>query len=211
MNALRRIFAITRKEILILFARPLERRIIVLPPVILMFVFSWAATREVRNVEVAVLDRDHGAWSLEVRQRLEGSPTFRSVREAANMREATRALDMQRVLLILAVCGRFFPPCRVGAAGRDPDSAGRPPGQRRPGGAHLRDGHSGRRGANYAPSRRTGGAGSAPSTRGGNQLVQPQSGIYLVLFTQSYRTDQHDDGLCHHRSQRGARTRAGYL
>ena len=107
MNALRRIFAITRKEIQILFARPLERRIIVLPPVILMFVFSWAATREVRNVDVAVLDRDHGAWSLELRRRLEGAPTFQSVREVTNMREAARALDLQRVLFILVFADDF--------------------------------------------------------------------------------------------------------
>ena len=107
MNALRRIFAITRKEIQILFACPLERRIIVLPPVILMFVFSWAATREVRNVDVAVLDRDHGAWSLELRRRLEGAPTFQSVREVTNMREAARALDLQRVLFILVFADDF--------------------------------------------------------------------------------------------------------
>lgn len=107
MNVLRRIFAITRKEIIILFARPLERRIIILPPVILLFVFSWAATREVRNVDAAVLDRDHGAWSLEARQRLEGAPTFRSVRGVANMREATEALDMQRVLFVLVFADDF--------------------------------------------------------------------------------------------------------
>lgn len=107
MTALRRVFAITRKEILVLFARPLERRIIILPPVILMFVFSWAATREVRNVDVAVLDRDHGAWSLELRHRLEGSPTFRTVHEVANMTEAAKDLDMQRVLLVLVFADDF--------------------------------------------------------------------------------------------------------
>ena len=71
MNALRRIFAITRKEIQILFARPLERRIIVLPPVILMFVFSWAATREVRNVDVepGAAPTSGGSAHLSVRAR----------------------------------------------------------------------------------------------------------------------------------------------
>lgn len=101
MNALRRIFAITRKEIEVLFARPLERRVIIIPPIVMLFVFSWAATRDVRNVDAAILDRDHGAWSLEIRQRLEGSPTFRSVSSVNGMQEARTALDMQRVLFVL--------------------------------------------------------------------------------------------------------------
>lgn len=107
MSVLRRILAITRKEVLILFTRPLERRILILPPIVLMFLFSWAATREVRNVDMAVLDRDHGAWSLEIRQRLEGAPTFRSVLSAPDMQAAREALDMQRVLFVLAFTDDF--------------------------------------------------------------------------------------------------------
>lgn len=107
MSTLRRILAITRKEVLILFTRPLERRILILPPMVLMFLFSWAATREVRNVDLAILDRDHGAWSLEIRQRLEGAPTFRSVLAAPDMRTAREALDMQRVLFVLVFAEDF--------------------------------------------------------------------------------------------------------
>ncbi len=107
MNALRRIAAITRKELQVLFARPLERRVIIIPPIVLMFVFSWAATREVKNVDVGVLNRDAGVWSQELVQRVQGSPTFRSVRPVADMREARRALDMQDALMVLVFDDAF--------------------------------------------------------------------------------------------------------
>ena len=50
-----------------------------MPPVIQLVVFSYAATLEVSNVDVIVLNRDAGRWGYELVQRIEGSPTFRKV------------------------------------------------------------------------------------------------------------------------------------
>lgn len=107
MEVLRRIIAITRKEIQVLFARPLERRIIIIPPIVLMILFSFAATREVRNVDLAILNHDQGIWSTEIIQRLQGSPLFRSITFVHNRRELQESLDRQRVLVALAFPSNF--------------------------------------------------------------------------------------------------------
>lgn len=102
MGVLRRIFAITRKEIRILFTRPLERRIIIVPPIVLMLLFSFAATREVRNVDMAVLNYDQGIWSTEIIQRLQGaSSLFRSITPMYDRQTLKDALDRQRILVAL--------------------------------------------------------------------------------------------------------------
>lgn len=76
---IRRMLAIVRKELLVLFCNPISRMLLIVPPLMQIIVFGWAATMEVRNVDVAVLDHDEGPLSREIVRRLEGSPTFRHV------------------------------------------------------------------------------------------------------------------------------------
>lgn len=75
----RRMLAIVRKELLVLFCNPVSRMLIIVPPLMQIVVFGWAATMEVRHVDVAVLNHDNGPLSREIVRRLEGSPTFRHV------------------------------------------------------------------------------------------------------------------------------------
>ena len=53
-----------------------SRFMVLIPPVIQIFIFAWAATMEVKNVDVVVINEDSGYWSQEVISRLRGSPTF---------------------------------------------------------------------------------------------------------------------------------------
>ena len=57
---IRRMLAIVRKELLVLFCNPISRMLLIVPPLMQIIVFGWAATMEVRNVDVAVLDHDEG-------------------------------------------------------------------------------------------------------------------------------------------------------
>ena len=98
----RRILTIARKEITVLFAKPLERKFIIIPPIVLMFVFSWAATMEVRNVDVAIWDRDHGVWSQNIVQAIQGSPLFRSVKYLDSPQQAQKILDRQQSMLLVS-------------------------------------------------------------------------------------------------------------
>src|SRR5688500_4959408 len=60
---LRRLRALVIKELLAVLRDPRGRLILIVPPIIQLFVFAYAATMEVKNVDIALLDRDRGAWS----------------------------------------------------------------------------------------------------------------------------------------------------
>lgn len=61
------------KELLSLLRDPRSRITLVAPPLMQLFIFSFAATLNVTNVSVAVLNDDAGRWSAEMIQRLEGA------------------------------------------------------------------------------------------------------------------------------------------
>lgn len=101
MQTLRRILAIARKELLVLMGTRQSRFMVLIPPVIQIFIFAWAATMEVKNVDLIVLNEDSGYWSQEVVSRLRGSPTFRNIMFEDDPKRAEEAIDRQRVLAVL--------------------------------------------------------------------------------------------------------------
>ena len=104
---LRRMLTIVRKELLVLLSNRTSRFLIVVPPLLQIVVFGWAATMEVRNVDVAVLSRDSGLWSREILHRIEGSPTFRSVCHLEGEEQVRPVLDGQKVLFVLVFDEEF--------------------------------------------------------------------------------------------------------
>jgi ABC-2 type transport system permease protein len=61
------------KELLSLLRDPRSRLILIGPPLAQLFVFAFAATLDVTNVSIAILDDDSGRWSQEVIHRLQGA------------------------------------------------------------------------------------------------------------------------------------------
>jgi ABC-2 type transport system permease protein len=61
------------KELLSLLRDPRSRLILVGPPLAQLFIFAFAATLDVTNVRLAVLDDDAGRWSQELIRRVEGA------------------------------------------------------------------------------------------------------------------------------------------
>jgi drug efflux transport system permease protein len=61
------------KELLSLLRDPRGRFVLIGPPLVQLFVFSFAATLDVTNVGIAVLNDDSGRWSREMIYRLEGA------------------------------------------------------------------------------------------------------------------------------------------
>ncbi|MDR2696382.1 MAG: ABC transporter permease [Deltaproteobacteria bacterium] len=99
--------AIVRKELLVLIGNRQSRMMLVMPPLMQIVLFAWAATMEVRNVEFAVYTQDGGRWSRELTQRVQGSPRFRPPLRLERPEEVQQALDSQRVLLVLAFAADF--------------------------------------------------------------------------------------------------------
>ena len=106
-STLRRILAIAIKELRVLLGQPKSRFMVLMPPIFQLFIFTFAATMEVRNVDVLIVDRDRGVWSAEIVNRLRGSSTFRNIAFAETEAEARTAIDRQSVLCVLSFQSDF--------------------------------------------------------------------------------------------------------
>ena len=104
---LRRMAVIVRKELLVLLCNKVSRLLIIVPPLMQIVIFGWAATMEVRNVDVAVLNHDSGRWSRDIIHALEGSPTFRSVMRLQGEGQIRPVVDRQQALFVLVFDEEF--------------------------------------------------------------------------------------------------------
>ena len=102
-----RIKALIIKEFLALLRDPRGRAVLIGPPLIQLFVFSYAATLEVTNVDIMVLNRDAGSWGQELLHRIEGAPTFRSITHAQGPAAVRDAIDTQKVIAAIQIGPSF--------------------------------------------------------------------------------------------------------
>ncbi len=93
-----RLLALIVKELLVVLRDPRSRTILIAPPLFQLVLFSFAATLEVKNVDLVVLNRDEGPAGIELVRRIEGSPTFRSVVPAHDPKALRRAIDEEQAL-----------------------------------------------------------------------------------------------------------------
>ena len=96
---LQRLLAIVRKELITMLRDPRARGALILPPIIQLFIFSSAATMEVKNIALAIVDLDRGPYAADVEQRLAGSRSFTRLPRYANVAGARTALDRAQLLL----------------------------------------------------------------------------------------------------------------
>ena len=73
----RRILALTIKEFLTLFKDKRSRVVIIVPPLIQLMVFGYAATFDLKHVPFAVLSEDRGMVSQDMIAAFHGSRHFR--------------------------------------------------------------------------------------------------------------------------------------
>src|SRR5262245_33152122 len=80
-----------------------------------MLVFAFAATQEVKNVRMAVLNKDYGTAARDLVARFEGSPNFAEVRHLRGEADIAPAVDSRGVLMVVHLGPDFS---RELAAGR---------------------------------------------------------------------------------------------
>ncbi|HEY2511368.1 MAG TPA: ABC transporter permease, partial [Polyangiaceae bacterium] len=102
-----RLLALIVKELLVVLRDPRSRIILIGPPLAQLVIFTFAATLEVKNVDVVVLNRDEGAAGVELVRRIQGSPTFRSVTPVHDPSEVRRAIDDERAIAAVALGPSF--------------------------------------------------------------------------------------------------------
>jgi ABC-2 type transport system permease protein len=102
-----RILSLIVKELLAVWRDPNSRAILFIPPTIQMCVFTFAATQEIKNVRMAVLNRDAGTVARDLIARFEGAKTFTGVRFLKDEKEVEEAIDSLSVLMVLEINSDF--------------------------------------------------------------------------------------------------------
>jgi ABC-2 type transport system permease protein len=98
-----RLKALIVKELLAVLRDPKSRLILIGPPIMQLLVFSYAATLEVYNVDIMVLNRDNGYWGRELISRIDGASTFRNIALTQDQNRARTALDRQEVVAAVVI------------------------------------------------------------------------------------------------------------
>lgn len=102
-----RLKALIVKELLAALRDPRARLILIGPPIAQLLIFAYAATLEVKNVDLAVFNRDQGYWSAELVQRIGGAPTFRRIFWVDRPEALRQAIDLQQVLVAMQIDPKF--------------------------------------------------------------------------------------------------------
>ena len=112
---MRRLVAMIVKEMWAVLRDPKSRIVLFVPPLMQLFIFTFATTLDVKNVDVAILDRSSGVHSAEIVSRIAGSPNFREIVPLRSPQELREAIDNQKVIAALVIDEDFD---RNVAAGR---------------------------------------------------------------------------------------------
>lgn len=110
-----RLTALVVKEFLAILRDPKGRIILIGPPIVQLLVFSFAATLEVKNVDIAVLNRDAGRWGRELVHRIDAAPTFGRIFTIDSPGALRSAIDAQKVIAAVHIGQTFSRDIEAGA------------------------------------------------------------------------------------------------
>jgi ABC-2 type transport system permease protein len=103
----RRIFALTVKEFLALLKDKKSRMVVIIPPLVQLFVFGYAATFDLKNVPYAVYNEDSGSTSRELLSRFKGSQNFTEVATLSNDGQIAPFINRKKALLVIHIGSDF--------------------------------------------------------------------------------------------------------
>jgi ABC-2 type transport system permease protein len=106
-DAILRILALIRKELLAILKDPRSRFSLLVPPMLQTLIFGYAATFDLSDVPYALLDRDRSAASRDLLARLDGSGVFRRVVNLDRGADVKTTIDEQRALLVIQIDADF--------------------------------------------------------------------------------------------------------
>ena len=86
------------KELLSYLRDPRSRLTLVGPPLMQLLIFSYAATLEVDNIQLAVLDQDNGYWSHEMIEQVEGAGFVSGIHFVQTPEQLTAMINNREVL-----------------------------------------------------------------------------------------------------------------
>ncbi|HTP84249.1 MAG TPA: ABC transporter permease [Alphaproteobacteria bacterium] len=107
LDAVRRVLALIRKELLAILKDPRSRVSLFVPPILQCLIFGYAATYDLNHVPYAVLDQDHSAASHDMLAALDGSGVFQRVADLRRADDIKPAIDGGRAVLVVQFAQDF--------------------------------------------------------------------------------------------------------
>jgi ABC-2 type transport system permease protein len=102
-----RIWFLVRREFLAIWKDKRSRTVLILPPIIQLFVFSYAATFDVKNAKLGILNEDMGPASRELVARFSASEAFDPVALLTTGREIAPLIENERAVAVLRIGPTF--------------------------------------------------------------------------------------------------------
>ncbi len=103
----RRLLALILKELQAQFRDPSSRRLLIIPVILQVALFPFAATLEVKNNTIAIYNQDIGANSIELMQRLVKAKSFTKLKMIHSTDEVRDIIDNQHALLVVTFPNDF--------------------------------------------------------------------------------------------------------
>jgi len=104
---LTRIITLIYKEFWAIWNDPRSRAAILVPPLIQLIIFTFAATLDVKNVSIGILNRDNGEQGFEFVQRFHGAPTFSHIVYLQREEDIKPFIDNQKGVMVVSLDQRF--------------------------------------------------------------------------------------------------------
>lgn len=104
---MRTLYFLLRKEFLQILRDKLILRMILVVPIIQLILLPYAATYEIKNITLAVVDQDHSEYSRKLINKLTSSGYFQLVDNSDNYAEALAQVEKDKADLIIHIPARF--------------------------------------------------------------------------------------------------------
>lgn len=114
----RRVFALMIKEFLTLFKDRRSRVVIIIPPLIQLLVFGYAATFDLKQVPFAVFNEDRGSLSRDLVAGFRGSPSFLETAHIEQDGQIAPLIDSKKVLMVIRIGPGFSADLQGGRTGK---------------------------------------------------------------------------------------------
>jgi len=102
-----KLLALIKKEFLAVWRDKKSRFILIFPPIMQLFIFAFAATLDVTNASIAILNRDNGEQAFELTQRFHGSPIFRHITYLKGVEQIKPYIDEQKGFMVVSIDEQF--------------------------------------------------------------------------------------------------------
>jgi ABC-2 type transport system permease protein len=113
-----RVLALVLKEFITLLKEGRSRAVLILPPLIQLLVFGYAASYDLKQVPYALYNEDRGAGGRQLVAMLRGSGSFREKATVTSIDQVRPMVDAREVLLVVHVDSRFTRDLLVGKPAR---------------------------------------------------------------------------------------------